>query len=148
MLPVACRILLLAIVAVSASPTQACRVFLPPTERIAFGYERGAISAVALVRISKATYISPPRGDAHPWRAEAAVERALSGSFNGKRVIFHRGHGSAACDDGHPAPRAGNRWIIYFWKSIRGDHEVWQSYPAAEALRADPRLKGILAPQE
>jgi hypothetical protein len=136
----------LAIGAASGSPSEACRVFLPAAERLAFGYQRGAISAVAVVRITKATYVGLPHGDAHPWRAEAVVERALSGSFKGNRVAFNRGHGSAACDDGHPAPRAGNRWIIYFWKPIGRGHEVWQSYPAAEALRADPRLKGILAP--
>lgn len=147
MVPVARRILLLAIGAASASPSQACRVFFPPVERIAFGYERGAISAVALVRITKATYVSPPRGDAHPWRASAQVDQVVSGSYVGKRVSFVRGHGSAACDDGRPVPQTGEQWVIYFWKRAGGEYEVWQSYPAAVAMVADPRLKRLSARQ-
>ena len=90
------RILVLAIVAASASPSEACRVFLPPAERIAFGYQRGAISAVALVRIVKATCVGPPKGDTHPWRASAAVERVVSGPYQNKLVTFARGYGSGA----------------------------------------------------
>jgi hypothetical protein len=147
MLPVACRILLLTIVAGSASPSQACRVFLPPAERIAFGYERGAISAVALVRITKATYLSQPRGDAHPWRAWARVDQVVSGSYAGKRFTFARGHGSAACDDGRPVPQAGEPWVVYFWKRATGEYDVWQSYPLAVAVAADPRLKRLSEPK-
>jgi hypothetical protein len=120
---------------------------LPPAERIALGHDRGAISAVALVRITRATYVSPPRGDAHPWRAWALVDQVVSGSYAGKRVSFARGYGSAACDDGHPVPKAGEPWVIYFWKRATGEYEVWQAYPAAVAMVADPRLKRLSEPQ-
>jgi hypothetical protein len=145
MLHLAFRLFFLILVAASASASEACRVFLAPAERLGLGYNRGAISAVALVRITRASYVSPPQGDAHPWRASAEVHQVLSGKYASKRVNFGRGHGSAACDDGHPIARVGETWVIYFWQREGGAYEVWQSYPAAIAFAADSRLTGLSA---
>jgi hypothetical protein len=124
-----------------ASPSSACRVYLPPERRLAMGYERGAISAVALVRVTSAGYTRAPIGDAHPWRALATIQRLFRGSYPAPVARFDRGMGSAACDDGRPPPKAGELWVIYFWQRGRGDQPVWQSYPADIAFRADPRLR-------
>ena len=125
---------------------QACRVSLPPARRLALGYERGAISAIALVRIKQAGYTQAPFSDAHPWRASGTVERVLRGSYPHAVVSFERGFGSSACDDGRLPPKAGERWVIYFWKRGAGDQPVWLSYPATLAYAADPFLSGTRRP--
>lgn len=134
------------IVAVAAvltieTSSEACRVSMGPEQRLARGYAKGAISAVALVEVSRANYTSPPNGDAHPWQASATVKRVLRGPYAPQRVRFTRGWGSAACDDGHPAPKVGEQWVIYFWKRAKNDQPVWQSYPANVAYAADPLLR-------
>ncbi|MES2442930.1 MAG: hypothetical protein V4574_08875 [Pseudomonadota bacterium] len=123
------------------SPSRACRVYLAPAQRLAMGYDSGAISAVALVRITGAGYTGVRRGDAHPWRASATVRRLLRGSHTATSVGFERGWGSAACDDGRPPPKAGEVWVIYFWKRPDGEQAVWLTYPASVAFEADPRLR-------
>ena len=123
-----------------SSPSLACRVSLSPKDRLASGYNRGTISAVVLVQIAEADYSAPPSFDAHPWIATGSVAGIYRGEYTRPTVRFERGHGSAACDDGHPPPKAGERWIVYFWKRGEGDQQVWQSYPAETALKADPNL--------
>ena len=105
------------------------------------GYANGAISAVAIVRITDAGYTRAAFGDAHPWRATATIRRLVQGSYAAQTVQFERGRGSAACDDGRPPPKAGEVWVIYFWKRADGDQPVWLSYPASLAFEADPRLR-------
>jgi hypothetical protein len=124
-----------------APPSRACRAHFSPEQRLAMGYQSGAISAVALVRIADAGYTRAPFGDAHPWRATATVRQLLQGSYTARTVRFERGWGSSACDDGRPPPKAGEVWVIYFWKRAEGDQPVWLSYPASVAFEADPRLR-------
>jgi hypothetical protein len=125
--------------AIAAPPAHACRINLPPKERLASGYAKGVISAAALVRISRAHYSGEKYADAYPWQASATVRRVLHGVYPARVVRFARGYGSAACEDGSPAPRVGEQWIIYFWNPGNGDQRVWQSYPAKVAFEADPR---------
>ena len=132
-------ILALAVTAI-ATPSAACRVALPPEQRIAMGYQRGTISAVLLVQVKAAKYTAAAFSDAHPWQATATVERVLRGSYPAKVVRFTRGWGSAACDDGHPVAKSGEKWVVYLWKRRDGDQTVWQTYPARIAFAADPRL--------
>jgi hypothetical protein len=129
--------------AFAASPSQACAVVLSPAAKLAGGYKSGAISSVALVRITNAKYTAEPVGDAHPWQASGAVERTLRGAIPARIVRFERGWGSAACDDGRPPPKIGERWVVYFWRRGPGDERVWQSYPAKVAFEADPRLRSV-----
>ena len=123
-----------------AMPTLACRINLPPKERTAHGYVSGAISAVVLVRVASSAHTAEPSGDAKPWRAVATVERVVRGSYLPAQVVFERGWGSSACDDGHLIARVGELWVVYFWKQADGKQLVWQSYPAATAFRADTGL--------
>ena len=136
------RYSLLAILAsfVFATPSEACRVYRSPEQRIADGYRSGAISAVALVTIESATYTSEPFGDSHPWSATAKIDRVLRGAYQTKSVSFVRGWGSAACDDGHSAPKAGDRWVVYFWKPAEREQEAWVTYPLDIAALADPSV--------
>jgi hypothetical protein len=121
---------------------QACKRMDSPAQKLKGGYETGAIAAVALVTISSATYIRKSDGDAHPWRASASVSRVLRGNYASKSLAFERGWGSAACDDGEPAPKSGTKWAVYFWKKPDGTLAVWNTYPADVANSADPKLKG------
>lgn len=107
-------------------------------------YEQAIISTVAIIRITKAKYTEPPMGDSHPWQASGIVENLAQGSHPSKSITFARGLGSAACDDGHPLPRVNELWAIYFWTTPEGAQQVWQSYPAAVALKADARLRARL----
>jgi hypothetical protein len=127
-----------------ATPSQACRFAQSAEDRLASGYASKAISAVALVRITKAGYIGPAAGDAHPWRASATVLRVLRGSYAGHRLSFERGWGSSACDDGRPPPKAGELWVVYFWSRGPGDQPVWKTYPADVARAADPKIRAQL----
>lgn len=123
----------------ATTPALACRAYLPPAERIETGYAGKTISVVALVRIERAGYISPPFGDAHPWQASATVEQLIEGSAVGETVRFEQGFGSAACDDGYAPPMPGTRWIVYYWRGDKGALRVWQAYPLVIAKAADKR---------
>jgi hypothetical protein len=107
---------------------------------LAGGYKSGAISSVAIVRITGAEYTGEPVGGAHPWQASADIERIIQGSPPAQTVRFERGWGSAACDDGRPPPTIGELWVVYFWRRSSGDQPVWQTYPADVAFEADPRI--------
>jgi hypothetical protein len=134
-------IIVLAAVAI-ATPGEACTIAPPTPERkIAEGYRTGTISAVAVVRIEKAGYTGQQRGDAHPWAATTKVARMLRGSYPAKTVRLMRGWGSAACDDGRPAPSTGDQWVVYFWRPPAGDQVVWITYPLGVAATADPNVR-------
>ena len=125
---------------VTATPSEACRAHRSPEQRLAGGCKSGAISSVALVRISGAEYTAAQMGDAHPWRASATIVRVVQGSYSGKTVRFDRGNGTSMCDDGLPPPAVGEAWVVYFWKSTKTDEAVWVSYSAKVAYAADPLL--------
>jgi hypothetical protein len=127
--------------AAQCADVHACKRMDSPEQKLKGGYETGAIAAVALVTISSATYIRKSDGDAHPWRASANVSQVLRGNYASKSVTFERGWGSAACDDGEPAPKLGAKWAVYFWKKLDGTLAVWKTYPADVANSADPKLK-------
>jgi hypothetical protein len=123
-----------------ATPSEACRAWRSPQQKLADGYRISAISAVALITIKTAEYTAEPSADAHPWSASAKIDRVVFGSYDGKSVSFGRGWGSAACDEGYPLPKPGDRWVVYFWKRPEGDQIVWATYPLAIASNADPSL--------
>lgn len=123
-----------------AAPAYACRVYRPPEQRIADGYRKGAISAVAFVTIESAEYTSPALSDSHPWSATAKIGRVIKGAYSARTVKFVRGWGSAACDDGQPLPKVGDRWVVYFWKPPERDQEAWATYPIDVASLADPSI--------
>lgn len=104
-------VLLTVTLGIAAIPSagQACRVFRSANQRLSDGYRSGAISAVALVTVTKADYVAEPSGDAHPWTASATIDRMLESKASGKLARFDRGRGSAACDDLTPLPRGGDR---------------------------------------
>jgi hypothetical protein len=122
------------------SPADACRAYRSPEQMVADGYRGGSISAVALVEIDSAKHTRSPIGDAHPWSASARVERVLRGSYSAQNIVFERGWGSAACQEAHPLPKAGDRWVVYFWRRTERDHAVWATYPFDVAVSADPSL--------
>jgi hypothetical protein len=123
-----------------ATPSEACRVYRPPAQRVADGYKTRTVSAVTLVKVLDANYTRLPISDAHPWSASAKIVQVLHGSYSRQMVHFERGWGSAACDDGLPPPAVGELWVVYFWKRAEGDQPVWVSYPAKVAFAADPSL--------
>lgn len=124
----------------TGASAQACRAYRSPAQRLSDGYKNGAISAVALVTISRADYTQASNGDAHPWAASATVQRVVRGRYPERIVRFERGWGSSACDDGLPPPKKGESWVVYFWKRAEGDQLVWQTYPAEVVSAADPLL--------
>jgi hypothetical protein len=69
------------------------------------------------------------------------VEKVLVGAYASKHLSFERGWGSSACDDGRPAPKAGDLWVTYFWKRGPEDQPIWKTYPAKVAFAADPKLR-------
>ena len=125
---------------VLATPSEACRVGRSPQQKLDEGYRIGAISAAALITIKTADYISDSVADTHPWSASAKIDRVVLGSYGARLVSFSRGWGSAACDEGYPPPKLGDRWVVYFWKRPQGDQAVWATYPLAIASNADPSL--------
>jgi hypothetical protein len=133
-----------AVLTVTATSSQACRVLRDPAQVLTSGYDKRTISAVALVKVANARYIQPPSGDAHPWQATATVTKVFRGSYKEKTADFVRGWGSAACDGNPPLPKAGERWVIYFWKMPDGKLAVWRSYPASDAKTYDPKLRGLI----
>lgn len=132
------------VLALASVPAQACRVRLSAEETLRGAYERGIFSSVAVVTIAEAKYTQPPFSDAHPWSATANVDFLLLGSFEPQTVTFERGWGSAACDDGQPLAKAGEKWIVYFWKDRERGQLVWASYPLEVASAADPMVERSL----
>lgn len=132
------------VLALASVPAQACRVRLSAEERLHGAYEKGIFSSVAVVTIAEAKYTQQPISDAHPWSATARVDLLLLGSFEPKTVTFERGWGSAACDDGQPLAKAGEKWIVYFWKHPERGQLVWASYPLEIASAADPMVERSL----
>lgn len=121
---------------------QACRVMMSPEQKIAGGYENGAISAVALVKIEQAEHIREPIHDSHPWRARARVLVPIMGDGHfPEHVEFERGHGSAACEWSlPPLPKRGDRWVVYFFTGVEGGLIPWTAFPQTEAASLDPTL--------
>lgn len=120
---------------------EACRVYRPPAQKIVDGYRLGAISSVALVRITAADFIGPEDRDVHPWRASARIERVVRGNNPVRTLSFERGYGSSACQEPYPLPRRGEVWVLYFWSANPGRQAVWASYPLSVASQADPALR-------
>lgn len=100
----------------SGTPLQLCRPNLSANRRSA--------TAQAIPTIRNTGPLSIP------------LPRNIATAYTQPTVRLERGHGFAACDDGHPPPKAGERWIVYFWKRGEGDQQAWQSYPAEVALKA------------
>ncbi len=130
--------------ALASVQAQACRVRLSAGENLQGAYEKGIFSSVAVVTITGAKYTQQPIFDAHPWSATANVDLLLLGSFEPNTVTFERGWGSAACDDGQPLAKAGEKWIVYFWKYPERGQLVWASYPLEVASAADPMVERSL----
>lgn len=135
-----------------AVPAEACRVFLSPEKRIQRAYARSAELGVALVRITEARHFALPfseelrrqvPGYEDPWRATASVRQLLAGEQSPELVIFDRGWGFSACDDGTKMPDKGDDWIVYFVSGSRGEAEVLETYPLQIAMQADPRIRRI-----
>lgn len=136
------------------TPAQACRVMRSPEQRIADVRAKNPEIRVALVRItdaqsrpfpmSAALHKRWPKDYQDPWRAVGTVERLLTGQWSPELVMFDRGMGSAACDDGTPKPRKGDKWVVYLNGDL-GDAAVLETYPLAVAERADPTLRGLLS---
>jgi hypothetical protein len=138
----------------AASPSaEACRVFRSPEQRIAETYTKGTELRVALVRIAEARHLTFPMsqelrrripGYEDPWRATASVTRMLAGEQSPELVIFDRGWGSSACDDGTKMPRKGDEWVVYYVPGRHGEAEVLETYPREIAMHADARLRSIV----
>lgn len=105
---------------------------------------------VALVRIIEARHLSFPmmkkfperfRSEEAPWRAAAVVERVILGEETPEILVFDRGWGSAACDDGTAMPNRGEMWVAYYQSTLSGEAKVIATYPLLVAQTADPRLR-------
>ena len=135
-----------------ASPAQACRIFRSPEQRIRDTYAGRADLRVALVQITEARHLSNPMVQKMqrlfpkyeaPWRVTASVVKILVSEGSPELIAFDRGWGSAACDDGTPMPRRGDRWVVYYTSAASiGTPQILESYPLKVALRADLRLRG------
>lgn len=143
-------ILTLVVAGTSAPAANACRVFRSPEQRISDIYTRQPEIRVALVNIVQARHLSNEMvrkinrmfpDSQMPWRATASVSQLLVGDESPELVIFDRGWGSAACDDGTKKPDPGDQWVVYYVSDHSiAEAEVLESYPFNTALRADPGL--------
>ncbi|WP_423602068.1 hypothetical protein [Sphingomonas sp. MS122] len=131
---------LIAALALSAVPAQACRVMRPPLDRIGGAYQSKIIASVAHVRVVESRDLGQPRGDAKPWEATARVERVVRGSNPVRKVRFSQGWGSAACDLGYGRPQPGDRWAAYFWNHPEKGQQVWLALP----LQVSDEIEGEL----
>ena len=142
---------LYAALAASAEPALACRIFQPPEQRIRDAYARNAELQVALVHVTEARHLSFPMrpelripDDEMPWRVTASVNRLIVGNQSPELLVFDRGWGEAACDDGTMMPRTNDAWVVYYLRSPTGQADVLLSYPLQVALGVDPRLPRTL----
>lgn len=77
-----------------------------------------------------------------PWRVTAKVEKMIVSDGSPELIVFDRGWGSAACDDGTAMPRRGDRWVVYYTSATPiGSAQVLESYPLPVASRIDPGLR-------
>jgi hypothetical protein len=133
-----------------APVANACRVFRSPEQRISDIYTRQPDIRIALVRIAEARHLSNDMvreinrifpDSQMPWRATASVSKLIVGDESPELVIFDRGWGSAACDDGTKKPDPGDQWVVYYISDHSiAEAKVLASYPLGAALRADSRL--------
>lgn len=123
-----------------ATPSNACRAWRSPEQKIASGNAAGAISSIVVVTIDEAHYTGSPDGDVHVWTAVATINRLMRGSYVAKTVSLTRGFGSAACDEGYALPKPGDRWVVYFSKRSPADQAVWNTFPLEIAAVSDPSL--------
>lgn len=133
-----------------APSAQACRAIKTPDQRIGEAYAREAELRVALVTITEARHLENAvvrelqrlhSNYEAPWRATASVSEVIVGTDSPALVVFDRNWGPGSCDDGTTMPQPGDRWVVYHVS----DHsisaaKVLESYPAAVAVLADPRL--------
>lgn len=133
------RLLVFTIAAVvgglATSPAHACRVNLDAAERI----NLAKAETVVLVSVLRAAYTGVRGPDWRPWNGTVRLERVLRGQTVAKRFPIGRSGSTAACDDGIPPPRAGDRWVLYLGTS-NGEETVRLAYPLAVAHSADPNL--------
>ena len=124
-----------AVLAGSAGPAVACRYNAPAEERVRRDYD-----AVVVATVTASTYGVWHRGAERPsWQATGRSERLVKGAAPSGDYAFGRSGASAACDDGQPAPRVGERWVLYL-QAVEGRVHVTQSYPLTLAETIDPRF--------
>lgn len=137
----ALRLILALMLAALPTAAQACRVLIPPGQRIQTHIADGTIVAAATVQVTQAQHLRKADGDLHPWRAEASFVQALYGEGLPKTVTFERGWGSAACEWNLPRlPQRGDQWVIYFWLDPAAGLKPWLAIPLAEAKTLDAGL--------
>jgi hypothetical protein len=133
-----------------SSPARACRVMQSTQQRISDLYSETKGIQVALIRIVEARHLSFPmmrkfperfRSEEAPWRAAAIVTQVIFGEETPEILVFDRGWGSAACDDGTALPKRGDMWVAYYRSGAKGEAEVVATYPLRLARVADPRLR-------
>ena len=125
----------------SSSAAFACRRNMPIAERIA----KSDAGTVVLAHVEQADYIAELQNDYHPWEGFVVVKHILKGRTDTKIFPIGRSGSSAACDDGIPAPKPGDAWVLY----LKNDEQVANygyelAYPLDVARDADPDLNKLL----
>ncbi len=127
---------------------------MSPEQRVENAYSKHPDLRVAVVSVTESRHLTSPvkgmeqtlrRLDTRyeaPWRATAAVKKIIVGQGSPELLVFDRGWGAAACDDGTTMPRRGDKWVVYYTSSSStGTANVLESYPLATASRIDATLR-------
>lgn len=138
MIKAAASLILALLVVLVPPPASACMINRLPADRLESAYQQDIIIGRAIVVVQSASYIREMDRDTHPYRVTAHTVRAQSQTTLPQTTQFERGWGSAACDLGFSKPAAGDRWVVYFWRDDAGQAKVWEAFPLAIALAADP----------
>ncbi|MCJ2037010.1 hypothetical protein [Methylobacterium sp. J-068] len=119
----------------SMLPTQsfACRIMRAPHDKI----KLGGFDTLVIGRIKEAQYIGEAKEDYHPWKGIVGIDTVVRGSADQGTIPIHRSGSQAACDDGQPAPPAGQPWALYLDSRNPTSIAIY-SFPPPIACEADP----------
>jgi hypothetical protein len=123
---------------------EACRRNMLIPERIA----RSGADTIVLAEVKGAAYLAGAAADTEyrAWEGSIFLKRILKGQTAVRNFRIGRSGSTAACDDGIPAPKLGDAWVVYFKNGEQPspEHGFWNSYPLEIARQADPRLDEML----
>ena len=125
-------VVLTAILLGFAAPAQACRYAGADIAGLVSGYKRTPplFSNIAVVTVR---WVS--RSERAGWRADADIIKPLKGRLS---YGFHFGRTAQTTCVMYPAPKEGDRWVVYFWRAPDGSEQEWAAHPLEKAAEFDP----------
>lgn len=121
----------------AASPSAACRLYRSPETRIKSPHDAAAVVRIVKVSVGSKTTWTDVQA---PWQAHATVIVSAFGDPPNHDVDIGRAGFSGSCDDGERAPKVGDIWVVYFWKTDKDRMVPTDSYPLSRVQAVDPRF--------